>query len=492
MLGYLFWGLLFVVWIGFLFFDAKRDEDAGVSQPTVLESWSETAVSKPNGEEEEVLSYSGFLTNEKTASLDALQTLGNIREKIELLEKVFEQQATPKIANLLLQAYVLDNQFEKAKKFYNSLASDFQNALPKEMAFTIWINAFSQNSDAEYKALKALLESLHQQKIFSDLEYKYYTIVFALAEGKYEEAKSWLSALEKGEYQGFATAIRSVFKQYEDLKDVPAYYQDGLIAHQLINQGFFALAKKIVLPIVNEHPEYILPYQILANTDFSMGKRASAASYFSQLLKLDPQEKNLYLYMLGVCYYQIGKYSDAVLYLAQISDSRILLDSDRYLILSYLALGEKDRVIAWWKRLLGYTAIKESDFYSFFEEMLRKPYRRGETQERSSELRSLTETYLKACKQKLSGEHLEICHYGELGNKAQRHAITDEDEPTINRFARRTPKPEFFQLLGELALEQNESKKATTAFMKALGLASDTQEKLHLKKLILQANDLEE
>ena len=84
-----------------------------------------------------MLSYSGFLTNEKTASLDALQTLGNIREKIELLEKVFEQQATPKIANLLLQAYVLDNQFEKAKKFYNSLASDFQNALPKEMAFII-------------------------------------------------------------------------------------------------------------------------------------------------------------------------------------------------------------------------------------------------------------------------------------------------------------------------------------------------------------------
>ena len=127
---------------------------------------------------------------------------------------------------------------------------------------------------------------------------------------------------------------------------MPAYYQDGLIAHQLMNQGFFALAKKIVLPIVNEHPEYILPYQILANTEFSMGKRASAASYFSQLLKLDPQEKNLYLYMLGVCYYQIGEYSDAVLYLAQISDSRILLDSDRYLILSYLALGEKDRVIA--------------------------------------------------------------------------------------------------------------------------------------------------
>ena len=84
-----------------------------------------------------MLSYSGFLTNEKTASLDALQTLGNIREKIELLEKVFEQQVTPKIANLLLQAYVLDNQFEKAKKFYSSLASDFQNALPKEMAFTI-------------------------------------------------------------------------------------------------------------------------------------------------------------------------------------------------------------------------------------------------------------------------------------------------------------------------------------------------------------------
>lgn len=64
-----------------------------------------------------------------------------------------------------------------------------------------------------------------------------------------------------------------------------------------------------------------------------------------------------------------------MLYLAQITDPSILLDSDRYLVLSYLALGEEERVFAGWQRLLGYPSIKKSDFYSFFEEALWKPYR---------------------------------------------------------------------------------------------------------------------
>lgn len=146
-----------------------------------------------------------------------------------------------------------------------------------------------------------------------------------------------------------------------------------------MNQGFLAPAKKIALKITTQHSDYILPQQILANIDFMMGRWSSAASYFSQLLKLDYQEKNLYLYHLGVCYYQLGKYDDAILYLAQISDNSILLDSDRYLILSYIALGEQNKVFAGRQRLLGYPSIKKSDFYSFFEEALWKPYRLGET-----------------------------------------------------------------------------------------------------------------
>ena len=174
-------------------------------------------------------------------------------------------------------------------------------------------------------------------------------------------------------YEDFVIAIQSAFNQYSLLDDVPEYYQDGLIAYQLMKQGFLAGAKKIAIRIVNEHWDYILPYQVLANVDFLMGKRDSAARYFHQLLELDPQEKSSYLYYLGICYYHLEDYSNAVLYLAQITDYDIMLDSDRYLILSYIALWEKNRVFGWWQRLLWYPTIKAADFYSFYEEAFWKP-----------------------------------------------------------------------------------------------------------------------
>ena len=55
-------------------------------------------------------------------------------------------------------------------------------------------------------------------------------------------------------------------------------------------------AKKVAIRLVNEHSDYILPYQILANVDFLTQRRDSASRYFHQLLELDPQEKSSYLY----------------------------------------------------------------------------------------------------------------------------------------------------------------------------------------------------
>ena len=94
----------------------------------------------------------------------------------------------------------------------------------------------------------------------------------------------------------------------------------------LMNQGFLAWAKKMAIRLVNEHPDYILPHQILANADFIMWKRDSASRYFTDLLLLDRQEKSSYLYYLWICYYHLWDYSNAVLYLSQITDSQILLD----------------------------------------------------------------------------------------------------------------------------------------------------------------------
>lgn len=488
--AYLLAVLLVLLWVVFLFFTTKDRPHAELPSPPQQNT---LPTPQPKAEKSQTSSFEqDFLTGQDLLSADRLDELSSLKEKIALLEQLFHQQQSKETADLLIKSYLLNLQFEAAKKTYFSLDETLKKQLDPRYPFTIGLNTFSQTSDTEYRALKTMLETFTQQGIFSAEERKYYAVVFALVEKRYADAKAGLKTLSSGEYADFAKRIEKAFEQYESLKDVPSYYQEGLIAYQLLQEGLIAPAKKIALPLLNQHPDYILPYQILAHIDFSLGKWQAAISYFSQLLELDYQEKNRYLYHLGVAYYQLQKYADAVLYLAQISDPSILLDSDRYLILSYIALGQEERVFAGWQRLLGYPSIKKSDFYSFFEEALWKPYRLGKASSYLQKNQKLIHAYQLACTKKLRGEDAEICSYGELGRKAQEGKVVAADEVLINRFARRTPKSEFFQLLGDLALQSGEAKKATSAYLKALSMTHQDEEKRYLKRLILKANALED
>ncbi len=258
-----------------------------------------------------------------------------------------------------------------------------------------------------------------------------------------------------------------------------------------MNQWFLAWAKKIAIRLVNEHPDYILPHQILANADFIMWKWDSSSRYFHELLQLDRQEKSSYLYYLGICYYHLWDYSNAVLYLSQITDSKILLDSDRYLILSYIALWETDRIFVWWQRLLWYPSIKASDFYSFFDEAFWKPYRRWKESYYMKQNMKLVQDYLSVCSLSLKWDNAQVCTYWQLWLYAiQKTSLTEELELELARLARKYAKPELFQLLWDAALERWDSEEATASYMRALWLTSNNEEMNYLKQKILEINQL--
>ncbi len=73
--------------------------------------------------------------------------------------------------------------------------------------------------------------------------------------------------------------------------------------------------------------------------------------------------------------YELGDYSQAVMFFSQITDQKLTLDGDRYLVLSYLALQQEQKALISWQRLIGYTELQKSDFYTFFQEAFWKPYR---------------------------------------------------------------------------------------------------------------------
>lgn len=237
---------------------------------------------------------------EASGSLESsnIETLGDIKEKIILLEKYEEAKSDFETKKLLLEAYQLDHQYLKARKLYYQLSDEERQKLDPNSEFLIFLQSFTQGSSSEYQRLKQLFSSSIQQGSLSSEAVNYYQSAFELAEGNYEKAKNLISSLQSPQYQDYKTSIETAMKQYEGLQDVPTYYQDGLIALQLMNHGFYGLAKKIALPLVSEHPNYILPYQVLANADLELGRKESALGYFQQLLKLDYQQKNTYLYHL--------------------------------------------------------------------------------------------------------------------------------------------------------------------------------------------------
>jgi tetratricopeptide (TPR) repeat protein len=83
--------------------------------------------------------------------------------------------------------------------------------------------------------------------------------------------------------------------------------------------------------------EYILPYQILAYANFLSNNFDVSAEYFLKLADFDVANKENYLFLVGVSYYRMGEYDQAVLYLNQVKDPLLLTDVYRYELLSYLA-----------------------------------------------------------------------------------------------------------------------------------------------------------
>ena len=266
-------------------------------------SWNYNETGSNSTLTEEDLSFlSWFLSNDVQFTAKDAEWLWNIREKIVILEQIYSQQRTQEVTQLLLDAYMLDNQYDKAKAFYNSLPDAIKSYLSNWLLFEIWINSFSQTTDTEYNSLKILLWEYHKKKVFPEQKILYYQTAFDLIDWNYTQAQSEMQSLMWTKYQDFVLAMQSAFNEYLSVKDVPEYYQDGLVAYQLMNQWFLAWAKKIAIRLVNEHPDYILPHQILANADFIMWKWDSSSRYFHELLQLDRQEKSSYLYYLGICY----------------------------------------------------------------------------------------------------------------------------------------------------------------------------------------------
>jgi len=113
----------------------------------------------------------------------------------------------------------------------------------------------------------------------------------------------------------------------------------------LLKNGYFSIASKLALEVLNKDPSYTLPYQILAYKHFLTQSWEPALQYLLQLRDLDPKNEATYVFMIGVSSYWLDKYEQAALYLKQVEYPAYTLDAQRYLALSYIAMDNTQDTI---------------------------------------------------------------------------------------------------------------------------------------------------
>lgn len=95
---------------------------------------------------------------EEHLSLDQINLLSTIKEKITLLEQSLAQMPSFDLKKSLLDAYLLDHQYDKSRHLYASFSHLEKSQLDPKLPFRILFNSFSQTNEQEYQALLQLFQ----------------------------------------------------------------------------------------------------------------------------------------------------------------------------------------------------------------------------------------------------------------------------------------------------------------------------------------------
>ncbi|HBB03505.1 TPA: hypothetical protein DCZ39_01180 [Patescibacteria group bacterium] len=161
--------------------------------------------------------------------------------------------------------------------------------------------------------------------------------------------------------------------------------------------------------------EYVLPYQVLAYTNFLTHNREAAKDYFLKLADFDTKNASLYKFLIGICYYRNGDNEQSLLYLAQVTDPALQTDVYRYMFLSYIQDEDATNMTRIRQNLLGASSLQPSDFALFFDQMFYIPFRTAKPFALYFDNPQLADLSIGKCSALFTRSQADVCSYGEVG-----------------------------------------------------------------------------
>lgn len=407
-------------------------------------------------------------------------------ENDEFLQKVFEETLDPKVMNLIVETYLDEYQFVKAKKFIESLSGENLSELDPVLNLRVTFNSFQLSSDKAEENLNLVVQSYKSQNKISIEDSLRYQWVLALMQKDYTQFLELASGFKTENHKAFSEKIQDLKDQTDKQMWMPKYYLDTLVSVELFNQWFFQPAKVLALSSLAQNTKYILPYQVLAYANFLTNSRDTSIEYLKKLVDLDPNNAEKYRFLMWIAYYRDEKYEQSVLMLSMIKNEKLRLDAERYLIRNYVILDQKNKLISSRSRILWYENLTSSDFYTYFYEAFFHPYSEWKKFEIYAYDRDLAEKMLRVCNIRLQWDENVVCTYGYIWKNISLWEF-DNLEQSLLQLVRDYPQWYLYHALGEYYLQQEDLDKAKLYLLKAAGMSQTNEETSQLKIMLQNA-----
>ncbi len=407
-------------------------------------------------------------------------------ENDEFLQKVFEQTKDTDVMNLIVETYLSEYQFVKAKKFIEELPEMYSESLKPSLNLRVVFNSFSLSSKTTYESLTSLIQNYLSKNQISQEDWNRYLWVIALMQRDYDSFFAIANNFTSENHKSFTAKLQWYKDQISKQMWMPEYYFDTLVALELFNQWLFQPAKVLALYSLQQNSEYILPYQILAYANFLTNSRDTSVEYLKKLVDLDPNNAEKYQFLMWVAYYWNEKYEQSVIMLSLIQSEKLRVDTERYLIRDYLLLNQNNKLILSWNKMLGYDNLVASDFYTYFYEAFYRPYSEWSQYQLYAIDTDLAEKMIRLCAIRLPKEENVVCNYGGIGKNIALWKFEWLEQSLLN-LATEYPQWYLYRALWEYYLQQNDLERAKIYLLKAIPLAQRGVEKMQIKKLLQDA-----
>ena len=513
------WLLLLFGWIIFIFSDAVKSIDPQDDYQIEKNYSQEIQISMHNSADEvidkqpnkEKLVLSSDLSGrvevvEKDPNLDlklqqskqldsidiekvSLETLSSkVANKTEILETLYQKTKDEKVLKVLIDNLLSDYQFEKVRLYLSDVDIFTSQVIDKQSYIYTYLNTLSVTDPNSMEKFINFIEQLKIKSLISSDEYLFYKWLEKIWNQDYDVAVEVLKQISNTSYSSFTNQLESTIKSYKNQKWMPSYYEDALVSLIALKNGYFSIATKLAVYTILEDNDYILPYQVLAYSNFLTKNWDKAISYYYNLSSLDIDNKNKYDFYLWISYYRKWEYENSVTTLYQlVNDPVYKTDVYRYLLLNYEQLDKSEKMVQIWQKLLGQYNLTESDFKYFYDTVFFKPFSKWEKSIIYENYKEMSYDMVSMCYDKFGFKN-DTCIYWEVWfNIANWFLGSVEDN--LLYLAENYPQASIYQALWDYYKKMNQKSNAKSYYIKAIALSDDSTQKANIQNILLKLMD---